>query len=107
MAEAFSKATSAIMAVGQAFSTVQGIIDVFNNSEATTKDKIIALVSGIGALIPAIMSIGSAFSTASVKVSVFGATLTLSMWQVTLIVAAITAITVGLALLIDHLNVYG
>lgn len=109
MAEAFSKAASAVMAMGQAFTTITGIIDVFNDSEATTGEKIMALISGIGMLIPAIMAIAPAFSTASVGATLFGSTATaagtaasLAMWQVTLIVAAITAIIAVVALLVTR-----
>ena len=109
LAQGFTKAASAVMALGQASSTVVGIIDVFNDSEATTGDKIMALVSGIGMLIPAIMAIAPAFSTASVGAKLFGVTATeagtaasLAMWQVTLIVAAITAIIAVIAFLVTQ-----
>ena len=108
-AQGFTKAASAVMALGQASSTVVGILDVFNDSEATTGDKIMALVSGIGMLIPAIMAIAPAFSTASVGAKLFGVTATeagtaasLAMWQVTLIVAAITAIIAVIAFLVTQ-----
>lgn len=109
LAESFTKAASAVMAMGQTITTVQGIIDVFNDSEATTGDKIMSLVMGIGMLIPAIMAIAPAFSTASVGATLFGTTATaagtaasLAMWQVTLIVAAITAIVAVVALLVTQ-----
>lgn len=106
MTEAFTKATSAIMAVGQAINTVKGIIDVFKDDEATTGDKILAVVSGLGMLVPAIMSVVGGLSkvpvaaaganaaltgTASVA-GAAGTAISLSMWQITLIVAAIAAV---------------
>lgn len=109
LAESFTKAASAVMAMGQTITTVQGIIDVFNDSEATTGDKIMSLVMGIGMLIPAIMAIAPAFSTAKVSAVLFGQAATasgvaasLAMWQVTLIVAAITAIVAVVALLVTQ-----
>lgn len=109
LGEAFTKAVGAAMAMGQAFTTVKGIIDVFNDSESTTGDKIMALVSGIGMLIPTILAIAPAFSTASVGATLFGTTATaagtaasLAMWQVTLIVAAITAIVAVVAFLVTQ-----
>ena len=106
MTETFTKATSAIMAVGQAINTVKGIIDVFKDDEATTGDKILAVVSGLGILVPAIMSVVGGLSkvpvaaaganaaltgTASVA-GAAGTAISLSMWQITLIVAAIAAV---------------
>ena len=109
MTEAITKASSAMMSFGQVVNQVKGIIDVFNDSEATTGDKILALVSGIGMLIPAIMAIAPAFSTAKVGATLFGAAATkagiaanMAMWQVTLIVAGITAIIAAIAFLVTQ-----
>ena len=127
LTQAFSKAASAVMGIGQAFSTVKGIMDVFNDSEATTGDKIMALVSGVGMLIPAALAIAPAFSKASVSATLFGASATtssaaaatavtgvgtaataaggamsLAMWQVTLIVAAIAAVVGIIAFLVTQ-----
>ena len=105
-AEAFTKASSAIMAVGQAINTVRGIIDVFRNEEASTGEKILALVTGIGMLVPAIMSVVGAFSQVPVAAAganaaliatevnavQAGVAISTAMWQVTLIAMAIAAV---------------
>ena len=116
MAEAFSKATSAIMAVGQAWTTLNGIIDVFNNEESTTGDKIMALISGLGMLVPAVMSVVGGLSKVPVAsaganaalvgtgavATTTGTTISLAMWQVTLIVAAIAAVVGIVAILVTQ-----
>ena len=106
MTEAFTRAASAAMAVGQIVSTIQGIIDVFTDPEASVGDTIMAIVSGVGMLVPTVMSLGPAFSTAKVGAVLFGQAATaagtaasLAMWQVTLIAAAIGAIVAGVVLL--------
>jgi uncharacterized membrane protein len=106
LGQAFSKAASAIMAVGQAINTIKGIIDVFKDDNATTGDKILAVVSAIGMLIPAIISVtgalgkvpiaatgaNAALTGTAATATAAGTAISLSMWQLTLIVAAITAI---------------
>ena len=106
LGQAFSKAASAIMAVGQAINTIKGIIDVFKDDNATTGDKILAVVSAIGMLIPAIVSVtgalgkvpiaaagaNTALTGTAATATAAGTAISLSMWQLTLIVAAITAI---------------
>lgn len=99
---AITQASSALMAMGQIFNQVKGIIDVFNDSEATAGDKILALVTGIGMLIPAAMSIVPAFGTAKVAIGAFGATASIAMWQLTLIVIAITAVAGAIAFLVTQ-----
>ena len=115
LGQAFSKSASFIMSVTQLWNTFNGILDVFNDESATTGDKIMALVSGLGMAIPAVMSIVSAFSkvpvaaaganTALVGTSTVatasGQAISLAMWQVTLIVAAIAAVVALVAILIS------
>ena len=91
-ANGISKASGAIMSAGQIFSQVNGIIDVFNDTTATSKDKTVALVSGFGMLIPAIQGVVSGFSKTIVVAG-------LAMWQLTLIVGAIALLTAGIAYL--------
>lgn len=102
MSEAFVQASSAVMAVGQAASTIVGILDVLKDSSASAGDKILALISGIGMLIPAVMSIAPAFSKATVSVELFGIATDLAMRKITLIVVGITALIAAIAWLVTR-----
>lgn len=118
MSEAFTKAASAVMAVGQAINTVRGIIDVFKDDEATTGDKILALVTGLGMLVPAIMSVvgglskvpvasagaNAALAGTATTATAAGTAISLSMWQITLIVAALTAIVAIIFACVDAIK---
>ena len=99
---AITQASSALMSFGQIINQIRGIIDVFNDSEATAGDKILALVTGIGMLVPAAMSIVPAFGTAEVAIGAFGATASIAMWQLTLIVVAIAAVAGAIAFLVTQ-----
>ena len=98
--QAFVQAASAIMAVGQVLSSIQGVIQVFNDNASTTGDKIFAIVSVVGMLIPAVFAIIPAFESATVAAAEFGITSSLAMWQVTLIAMAITGLVTVIALLV-------
>lgn len=98
--QAFVQAASAIMAVGQVLSSIQGVIQVFNDNASTTGDKIFAIVSAVGMLIPAVFAIIPAFESAKVAAAEFGITSSLAMWQVTLIAMAITGLVTVIALLV-------
>lgn len=109
--EAINEAVSAIMAMGQIYSQVTGIIEIFNDENATTEQKIGAIIGGVGMLIPALQSITSAFSNAKVGVTLLGQEVVkqgtlagLAMWQFTLIVFGIVAALGVIIALIDEAN---
>lgn len=109
--EAINEAVSAIMAMGQIYSQVTGIIEIFNDENATTEQKIGAIIGGVGMLIPALQSITSAFSNAKVGVTLLGQEIVkqgtlagLAMWQFTLIVLGIVAALGVIIALIDEAN---
>ena len=109
--EAINKAASAIMAMGQIYSQITGIIKTFNDENTTTEQKIGAIIGGIGMLIPALQSITSAFSKAKVGVTLLGQEVVkqgtiagLAMWQFTLIVMGIAAALGIVIALIDEAN---
>lgn len=109
--EAINRAASAIMAMGQIYSQVTGIIKIFNDENATTEQKIGAITGGIGMLIPALQSITSAFSNAKVGVTLLGQEVVkqgtlagLAMWQFTLIALGIVAVLGVIIALIDEAN---
>lgn len=109
--EAINEAVSAIMAMGQIYSQVTGIIEIFNDENATTEQKIGAIIGGVGMLIPALQSITSAFSNAKVGVTLLGQEVVkqgtlagLAMWQFTLIVLGIVAALGVIIALIDEAN---
>ena len=109
--EAINRAASAIMAMGQIYSQVTGIIKIFNDENATTEQKIGAITGGVGMLIPALQSITSAFSNAKVGVTLLGQEVVkqgtlagLAMWQFTLIALGIVAVLGVIIALIDKAN---
>lgn len=109
--EAINKAASAIMAMGQIYSQITGIIKTFNDENTTTEQKIGAIIGGVGMLIPALQSITSAFSKAKIGVTLLGQEVVkqgtiagLAMWQFTLIVMGIAAVLGIVIALIDEAN---
>ena len=99
--QAITQAASALMAVGQIFNQVRGMIDTFNDTEATTGDKILALTTGIGMLIPAAMSIIPAFSKAKVAMTEFGISTNIAMWKITAVIMIITGLITAIMLIKD------
>lgn len=111
MTSAVTQAASAMMSLGMVITSVTSLFNTLNDEEASTGDKIMALITTVGMLVPAIMSIVPAFSTASVSATAFGVAATksgkaasIALWQVTLIVAAITAIAAGVIALVSFIN---
>lgn len=102
--QAITQAASALMAIGQIFNQVRGMIDTFNDSEATTGDKILALTTGIGMLIPAAMSIIPAFSKAKVAMTEFGIASDLAMWKITTVIMIITGLITAIMLIKDAIR---
>ena len=111
MTSAVTQAASAMMSLGMVITSVTSLFNTLNDEEASTGDKIMALITTVGMLVPAIMSIAPAFSTASVSATAFGVAATesgaaasIALWQVTLIVAAITAIAAVVIALVSSIN---
>lgn len=111
MTFAITQAASAMMSLGMVITSVTSLFNTLNDEEASTGDKIMALITTVGMLVPAIMSIVPAFGTASVSATAFGTTATaagkaasIALWQVTLIVAAITAIAAVVIALVSSIN---
>lgn len=111
MTSAVTQAASAMMSLGMVITSVTSLFNTLNDEEASTGDKIMALITTVGMLVPAIMSIVPAFSTASVSATAFGVAATesgaaasIALWQVTLIVAAITAIAAVVIALVSSIN---
>ena len=111
MTSAVTQATSAMMSLGMVITSVTSLFNTLNDEEASTGDKIMALITTVGMLVPAIMSIVPAFDTASVSATAFGVAATksgkaasMALWQVTLIVAAITAIAAVVIALVSSIN---
>lgn len=104
--DAMVNAGNFVMGAASAVTSLVGMFDVLQDETASTGDKIIALVSMIGTLVPTVQSLAPAFSKAKVSAAVFGQEATkaagaanLAMWQVTLIVAGITALVGGIVYL--------
>ena len=70
-------------------------LDILNDEEASTKDKIIALATGIGSIIPAIVSIASGFKAASGGVILFGHSVK-SAFPILLAIEVVIAAIIGL-----------
>ena len=104
--DAMVNAGNFVMGAASAVTSLVGMFDVLQDETASTGDIIIALVSMIGTLVPTVQSLAPAFSKAKVSAVVFGQEATkaagaanLAMWQVTLIVAGITALVGGIVYL--------
>ena len=104
--DAMVNAGNFVMGAASAVTSLVGMFDVLQDETSSTGDKIIALVSMIGTLVPTVQSLAPAFSKAKVSAVVFGQEATkaagaanLAMWQVTLIVAGITALVGGIVYL--------
>lgn len=98
--QAFISAAGMITNCAQAINTLINTFDVLNDEEASTKDKIIALATGIGSIIPAIISIASGFKSASGGVILFGKSVKTAFPTILAIEIAITAI-IGLLYALD------
>lgn len=99
LTQGLTQVGSAIMSAGMAVSALTGLIDVWSEKDASLGKRLLTTATTIGMLVPTIMSVVSGLGTASVAVTVFGTTVSLAMWQVTLIVMAITALIGVFALL--------
>lgn len=104
--DAMVNAGNFVMGAASAVTSLVGMFDVLSDETSSTGDKIIALVSMLGTLVPTVQSLAPAFSKAKVSAVVFGQEATkaagaasLAMWQVTLIVAGITALVGGIVYL--------
>ena len=104
--DAMVNAGNFVMGAASAVTSLVGMFDVLQDETSSTGDKIIALVSMLGTLVPTVQSLAPAFSKAKVSAVVFGQEATkaagaasLAMWQVTLIVAGITALVGGIVYL--------
>lgn len=97
LSEAFSRMTGAVMAVGQAITTVTGIIDVFNDENATGKDKVIALIGGLTMLVPTIISVIPAFT----GMAAAGTATSIALWPLTLAAIVLTGVIAGIVVAID------
>ena len=104
LTQGLTQVGSAIMSAGMAVSALTGLIDVWSEKDASLGKRLLTTATTIGMLVPTIMSVVSGLGTASVAVTAFGTTVSLAMWQVTLIVMAITALIGVFALLWDAAN---
>lgn len=90
--QAFISAAGMITNCVQVINTFTNTLDILNDEEASTKDKIIALATGIGSIIPAIISIASGFKAASGGVMLFGNSVKIAFPILLAIEVAIAAI---------------
>ena len=90
--QAFISAAGMITNCVQVINTLTNTLDILNDEEASTKDKIIALATGIGFIIPAIVSIASGFKAASGGVMLFGNSIKIAFPILLAIEVAIAAI---------------
>ena len=90
--QAFISAAGMITNCVQVINTFTNTLNILNDEEASTKDKIIALATGIGSIIPAIISIASGFKAAAGGVTLFGNSVKIAFPVVLAIEVAIAAI---------------
>ena len=101
-ADGIANATSTIMALGSAITSVQGLIDVFNNPDATGWDKVSAIISVIVGVLPVATGLFQMFgTTAAASGAVAGAGMTAAMGPIGLIILAVTALIAAFVLLAD------
>ena len=104
-ADGIANATSIVMGLGSAITSVQGAIDVFNNPDASNWDKFSAVMSVIIGLLP-IMS--TLFTTAGTAGTAAGAGMTAAMgpvgWIILAVVAAVAALTAAFIALSNAYN---
>lgn len=101
MSQALTQISSTLMSVGMAISSVVGLINVWKDDEADLSTKLLTTLTTLGMIIPTIMSVVKGLGTAKQAITVFGVTTSAAMWQVTLIVAALTALVAVIALVSD------
>ena len=93
-ADEIANATSIVMGLGSAITSVQGAIDVFNNPDASNWDKFSAVMSVIIGLLPVMSTL---FTTAGTAGTAAGAGMTAAMgpvgWIILAVVAAVAALT--------------
>lgn len=93
--QAFISAAGMITNCVQVINTFTNTLDILNDEEASTKDKIIALAAGIGSIIPAIISIASGFKSAAGGVILFGNSVKIA-FPVLLAIEVAIAVIIGL-----------
>lgn len=101
-ADGIANATSTIMALSSAITSVQGVIDVFNDPDATGWDKVSAIISVIVGVLPVATGLFQMFgTTAATSGAAAGAGMTAAMWPIGLIILAVTALIAVFVLLAD------
>ena len=99
-ADSVGYVTSNVAALGSTITSAMGIIDVFNNPDATAWDKISAILTGLVGIIPTTTSLISSMTAATKKDTVANyanaASQAAKYWYIALIVAAIAALTAGI-----------
>lgn len=101
-ADGIANATSTIMALGSAITSVQGAIDVFNDPDATGWDKVSAIISVIVGVLPVATGLFQTFgTTAATSGAAAGAGMTAAMGPIGLIILAVTALIATFVLLAD------
>ena len=101
-ADGIANATSTIMALGSAITSVQGAIDVFNDPDATGWDKVSAIISVIVGVLPVATGLFSTFgTTAATSGAAAGAGMTAALGPIGWIILAVTALIATFVLLAD------
>ena len=104
-ADGIANATSIVMGLGSAITSVQGAIDVFNNPDASNWDKFSAVMSVIIGLLPVMSTL---FTTAGTAGTAAGAGMTAAMgpvgWIILAVVAAVAALTAAFIALSNAYN---
>lgn len=104
-ADGIANATNIVMGLGSAITSVQGVIDVFNNPDATLWDRLSAVISVVIGLLPVLSTL---FTTAGTAGTAAGVGMTAAMgpvgWIILAVIAAIAALTVAFSALSDAYN---
>lgn len=99
MSQTITQMASTIMSVGMAISSVTGLINTWKDEEADLSTKLITTMTTLGMVVPTLISVGKGFTDGAKAVTIFGVKTSLAMWQVTLIVGAVTALIAAFAIM--------
>lgn len=94
--------SGAIMALGATISAVQGVIDVFNDPDATAWDKITAILGALIGVVPALMSgftgLATTFTATGAAAGAASVGINAMLWPILAVIAAIGVLTAAFVL---------
>ena len=93
--QAITTASRALMSISMLINQVKTVLSTLNDENATTGERILTIVSGLGMMIPAIMGIIPAFKKVQAEILKTKA----AMWEITLVMGLIVGAIAAIAIL--------